>query len=132
LSVADSLFDITSNPMGFFSYRLWKFSPLLVFLAVVHWQLITAPPTLTVVSIGVADRSENVYKYEPRNLVIAYVICGGMAFLGNIIGARPMFRTRRSYSNAFSTVIRTSRNPDLDKIIRGSDTDGANPLPESL
>lgn len=37
MKTVDRLFDITRNPLGFFSWQTWAFSPLLVFLGLTAW-----------------------------------------------------------------------------------------------
>jgi hypothetical protein len=37
LSTVDKLFAITSQPLGFLSYRAWRYSPVLVSLGVISW-----------------------------------------------------------------------------------------------
>jgi predicted tellurium resistance membrane protein TerC len=37
IKTVDYLFDITRNPLGFFSWRTWAFSPVLVFFGFIAW-----------------------------------------------------------------------------------------------
>ncbi|KAF4334983.1 hypothetical protein FBEOM_11180 [Fusarium beomiforme] len=72
------------------------------------------------------------FSYEPRNLLIAYgiglVACATIV----IIGLLCIKSASASYGNSFSTILRTTRNPDLDTIVPVAETSGAEPLSKDL
>ncbi|KAL5619769.1 hypothetical protein FOVSG1_001991 [Fusarium oxysporum f. sp. vasinfectum] len=72
------------------------------------------------------------FSYEPRNLFIAY----GMGLLASaiivIVGLLCIKSASASYATTFSTILRTTRNPDIDTIIPAAETSGAEPLSRHL
>ncbi|KAI1018643.1 hypothetical protein LB503_005539 [Fusarium chuoi] len=70
--------------------------------------------------------------YEPRNLFIAY----GLGVLASaiivIIGLLCIKSASASYATTFSTILRTTRNPDIDTIVPAAETSGAEPLSKHL
>lgn len=91
---------------------------------------LTSEPTLptNITSISM----HNVYHYDWRNLVLAYGIQNGVAFLIAIMGWVFIIRNGVSYSNDFSTVIRTTRNARLSTGLSAADTIGCDPLPKHI
>lgn len=73
----------------------------------------------------------NVYAYEPRNLLIAYIITILTALLANLISAVAYISNELSYDMSFSTVLRTTRSADLSQLFKPNDL-GAQPLPKSI
>lgn len=74
----------------------------------------------------------NNYVYSPRNLYIAY---GVGIFATVIIVAIGLFcikKASQSYGKSFSTVLRTTRNAELSRLIDVSETSGAEPLSKHL
>jgi len=75
----------------------------------------------------------NTYIYASRDLFLAY----GLSFLATalsvLIGAFAVLYSNdgRSYSNVFSTFLRTTRDPELSALV-GSDDSGADPLPRHV
>ena len=71
---------------------------------------------------------ENVYVYQPRQLWFAY----GIAILANIvcllIGVFAMRRNGLWYNNDFTTIMRTTRNPNLDLLVPEGESNGAEPV----
>ncbi|ENH65708.1 hypothetical protein FOC1_g10001681 [Fusarium oxysporum f. sp. cubense race 1] len=72
------------------------------------------------------------FSYEPRNLFIAY----GMGVLASaiivIVGLLCIKSASASYATTFSTILRTTRNPDIDAIVPAAETSGAEPLSKHL
>ncbi|KAF5572748.1 hypothetical protein FPANT_12852 [Fusarium pseudoanthophilum] len=72
------------------------------------------------------------FSYEPRNLFIAY----GLGLLASlvivIIGLLCIKSASASYATTFSTILRTTRNPDIDTIVPAAETSGAEPLSKQL
>ncbi|KAJ9611276.1 hypothetical protein H2200_004459 [Cladophialophora chaetospira] len=70
----------------------------------------------------------NEYAYRPRDLYIAY----GSALLCTLIcvllGCRALWKTGLSYSNNFSTIMRTTRRNEVNTLVHVSDSMGADPL----
>ncbi|EXJ60638.1 hypothetical protein A1O7_04791 [Cladophialophora yegresii CBS 114405] len=78
--------------------------------------------------------SRNVYRYDSRDLIIAYtlaVIGSALCILLAILAIRDMGSV---YSNVFSTAVRVTRSQDrLDAVIRDDhDRSGAQPLPPKI
>ncbi|KAL7941455.1 hypothetical protein V8C42DRAFT_335183 [Trichoderma barbatum] len=74
----------------------------------------------------------NEYSYNPRNLYAAYgtgifatlaVVIVGLAFIG---------ASSHSYRSSFSTILRTTRNKELDILVPHGETNGAEPLSKPL
>ncbi|KAF4457781.1 hypothetical protein F53441_354 [Fusarium austroafricanum] len=72
------------------------------------------------------------FSYEPRNLFIAYGT--GIVFTAFIVtgGLLCIKSASASYANSFSTILRTTRNRDLDTVIPAAETTGAEPLSKHL
>lgn len=72
------------------------------------------------------------FSYEPRNLFIAY----GLGVLASaiivVIGLLCIKSASASYATTFSTILRTTRNPDIDTIVPAAETSGAEPLSKHL
>ncbi|GKU09518.1 unnamed protein product [Fusarium langsethiae] len=76
--------------------------------------------------------AQNAFSYEPRNLFIAYGIGILFSFIVVIYGLLCIKSASASYANSFSTILRTTRNPDLDTVVPTAETSGAEPLPKHL
>ena len=75
----------------------------------------------------------NQYSYEPRDLAIAYGLSIFWAVVCMILGAIAITQNRGSYTNSFSTIVRVTRDPELDRLIEeGEDRIGADPLPDHI
>ncbi|KAF4440706.1 hypothetical protein FACUT_3244 [Fusarium acutatum] len=72
------------------------------------------------------------FSYEPRNLFIAY----GLGLLASavivIIGLLCIKSASASYATTFSTILLTTRNPDINTIVPAAETSGAEPLSKQL
>lgn len=82
-----------------------------------------APTNVTVTN------PQNIYTYQPFDLVLSY----GIAILGAVtcmaIGALAMTKNGLSYTNDFSTILRTTRSEDLNDLVQDAEANGADPLP---
>ena len=75
---------------------------------------------------------QNAYSYEPRNLFIAYGIGILFSLIVVIFGLLCIKAASASYTNSFSTILRTTRNPELDAVVPSAETSGAEPLSKHL
>ncbi|QPC69321.1 hypothetical protein HYE68_000073 [Fusarium pseudograminearum] len=76
--------------------------------------------------------AQNEFSYEPRNLLVAYGVGLFLAWAIVIVGLLCIKSASASYGSSFSTILRTTRNPDIDKIVPVAETTGAEPLPKHL
>jgi hypothetical protein len=78
------------------------------------------------------DSIENVYKYQSKDLYLAY----GLSILVTIgcfaLGLVTIHRNSGSYTNDFSTVLRTTRHLSLRKVVDSTETSGLSPLGKHL
>ncbi|KAF3129828.1 hypothetical protein TWF703_008566 [Orbilia oligospora] len=136
MGTADRAFEIRTSPAALFDLSFWAFSPLMVFHGIAYWllplALVIAPSSLTITIRRNSDGSEFLYEYHRRNLFLAYLIPGVLVFVGCLVGVINIIGSTRSYSTTLSTVIRTSRNESLDRLIQITDRNGGNPLPKRL
>lgn len=72
-----------------------------------------------------------VYDYQPLRLWIAYGVSILLTIFCAIIGLFAIKSNGASYSNKFSTFVRTTRNTNVYDLVSGTDN-GANPCPEDL
>ena len=79
-------------------------------------------------------RFVNIYRYSSLDLYIAYGIAILLTLLCVLVGLLAAIRNGgHSYSNTFSTVLRTTRDRSLDSVIfTFDDTVGANPLDDDI
>src|SRR5271154_226918 len=77
-------------------------------------------------------QSVNVYKYQAKDLYVAY----GISILASVvcvaIGYIAIIRNRGAYTNNFSTIMRTTRDDSLDDLVTITDTNGTYPLGKDL
>jgi len=76
--------------------------------------------------------NQNVYVYTWRRLAISYAIAVVVSIFVVITGLVLVVLNGASYSNKFSTVLRTTRGSDIDKLVENNDRTGIDPLPEEL
>lgn len=88
----------------------------------------------TSLSRGPITRSstQNAFSYEPRNLFIAYGIGLLFSLIVVMFGLLCIKSASASYTNTFSTILRTTRNPELDAVVPSAETTGAEPLSKHL
>ncbi|KAF3903494.1 hypothetical protein ABW20_dc0108978 [Dactylellina cionopaga] len=75
-------------------------------------QMTTANCTATTFS--------NVWRYEQRNLIIAYSIGTVIALVSVAVGALALAKNGVVSEISFSQVVATTRNPELDKLVQGN------------
>lgn len=73
-----------------------------------------------------------VYKYTPQNLIVAYASAVGVALLITVLGSLVLFTTGKSFSSNFTTVMRTTNNPQVRALVEQDDKDGRDPLPKHI
>lgn len=78
------------------------------------------------VTIGVL-----VWRYNPTWLAVSYFIAVGLTFAAVGVGLHAIVSNGYAMETNFSTFLTTTRNPDLDEVVRGSSL-GAAPLKESV
>lgn len=76
--------------------------------------------------------TQNAYSYAPRNLLIAYGLGVVASTALCIVGLVCISSAEASYGSSFSTILRTTRNPDLDALVPAAETSGAEPLSKEL
>ncbi|KAH6990545.1 hypothetical protein BKA56DRAFT_210142 [Ilyonectria sp. MPI-CAGE-AT-0026] len=88
----------------------------------------------TTASIGEVKvrTSQNEYVYKPRNLAIAYGISASLTFSVVVIGFVCIWVSSLSFGSSFSTILRTTRNPELDTLLENDENRGAEPLPRGI
>ncbi len=85
-----------------------------------------APTNVTVIT------TQNIYTYQPFDLLLAYGLGILAAALCVLIGTLAMIANGVSYSSDFSTVMRTTRNSELNSLVSGDEMDGIDPLPDHI
>ncbi|KAK0253541.1 hypothetical protein LTS09_011400 [Friedmanniomyces endolithicus] len=91
-------------------------------------QSVTAPPETNVTFVTF----QNTYFYSPLKLWLAYGLAIAFAAVAVLVGLAYMYIDEASYSNSFSTIMRTSRGAELSIDIAHEDASGANPLPSEM
>jgi hypothetical protein len=76
--------------------------------------------------------TQNTYAYDSRNLLISYGLAVSFALLAGIAGCISILSNGASYSNRFSTILRTTRGQELEELIAHNDRTGVDPLPKHL
>ena len=85
---------------------------------------------VTAVEVGTY---RNVYTYDAGALWKAYGTGIGVALLCAVIGLRAMLVNGKTYKNSFSTVLRTTRARDFDRLFtEQKDFDGTEPVPKHI
>lgn len=78
-----------------------------------------------------AHAAANFYTYNWRNLVIAYAVAVAAASVCVAVGAHALLANGYSAGASFSSILLTTRNPDLDNLAQGHCL-GARPMPEEV
>lgn len=73
----------------------------------------------------------NVYHYETQRLLYAYASSVGTALFMSLFGFAALARNGVSSSMSVSTILRTTRNQTLDRVLGGTCL-GADPIPKEL
>jgi hypothetical protein len=79
-----------------------------------------------------SETYEPVYVYSPFKLWVAYGPAILLASIGVLLGLLAMLLNGVTYTNHFSTVLRTARHVYLGTAIRSEDAGGKDPLPKYL
>lgn len=72
-----------------------------------------------------------VWRYNPLWLAISYFIAVGLTFMAVGVGLHAIVENGYAMETNFSTFLTTTRNPDLDEVVRGSSL-GASPLKKAV
>ncbi|KAH8892986.1 hypothetical protein GQ53DRAFT_822484 [Thozetella sp. PMI_491] len=73
----------------------------------------------------------NVYRYNSTDLLASYMTAVTVTLLTVSVGLYALSANGASHSNSFSTILRTTRNPDLDELSKGQNL-GAAPLDQDM
>jgi hypothetical protein len=76
--------------------------------------------------------TQNTYAYDSRNLFISYGLAVSFALIAGVAGCVSILSNGASYSNRFSTVLRTTRGQELEELVVHNDRTGVDPLPKHL
>jgi hypothetical protein len=74
--------------------------------------------------------NRNIYSYSSRNLLISYGAALSLTLLASLAGCLAIFFNRASYTNKFSTIMRTTAG--FEYLVHETDRTGADPLPRHL
>lgn len=76
---------------------------------------------------------QNAFVYRPRNLLISYISGVTATAVCVIVGFVCISKaSSEAFGTSFSTILRTTRNPQLDNLVSPTETSGAEPLSKSL
>lgn len=76
--------------------------------------------------------ARNEYSYAPSRLLLAYGLAVGFSLAIVVLGIASLWLSGASYSNKFSTVMRTTCDADMCADVASVDRTGADPLPKYL
>jgi hypothetical protein len=79
-----------------------------------------------------ADTATNVYEYRSAELFLAYGLSILVAGCCLLLGIVSIYRNSGSYSNDFSTILRTTRHPSLREAVDTDQSVGLSPLGKAL
>ena len=74
--------------------------------------------------------TRSLYSYSQKNLIVSYSIALSLALLASLAGCVAILLNGASYTQKFSTVLRTTTG--LEQIVTENDRSGADPLPKYL
>ncbi len=72
------------------------------------------------------------YVYAPLNLFLSWGFAILHTIFAIILGIQALAKNGHSYSNNFSTVLRTTRHLELDAVLPPKEETGSDPLPKHL
>lgn len=76
---------------------------------------------------------QNAFVYRPRNLLISYISGVTATAICVVVGFVCIAKaSSEAFGTSFSTILRTTRNPELDKLVPPTETSGAEPLSKGL
>lgn len=97
-----------------------------------HFQPNASSPFAPSLVNVTSDVYQNVYAYAAVKLWLAYGIAIGFTLLGVVFGLSAIILNDASYSNDFSTILRTARYARLSREVNLIDSGGSDPLPKHL
>ena len=74
----------------------------------------------------------NIYVYQSRNVLIAYLIAGAVGVAANALGLYAFYKSRLSYDLSFSAIACSTRGIHFSEGLRAHERCGALPLEEHL
>ena len=74
----------------------------------------------------------NVYSYAMDKLWLAYGVAIGVCVLNVVVGFIAVFRTEASFTDNFSTIVRTAHNAAIEVDLRETHLPGKDPLPRHV
>ena len=80
----------------------------------------------------VVSSQQNAYTYSSRNLIISYGIGISVDIIIVAVGILCIWTSGNSFGASFSTILRTTRNIQLDAVVQARETEGAFPLSKQL
>jgi hypothetical protein len=86
----------------------------------------TLPSNMTFRSLS------NIYVYAPENLLLSYGLALSFSLTVVVLGLVSLWDSKASYSNKFSTIMRTTCGPHINALLASGDKTGADPLRNSL
>jgi len=60
---------------------------------------------------------QNYFSYNPHNLILTYAIATSITLMCVLVGVYSYIRHGNSLSDSFSTIMLTTRNKDLDRLV---------------
>ncbi|KAF2216256.1 hypothetical protein CERZMDRAFT_81396 [Cercospora zeae-maydis SCOH1-5] len=87
-----------------------------------------APPSVRITEVLYG----NVYSYSVDKLWLAYGIAIGISLLNLLVGFSSLLRTRASFTDNFSTMVRIARNADIETDMYEERLPGKDPLPKHM
>lgn len=76
---------------------------------------------------------QNAFVYRPRNLLISYISGVTATTICVVVGFVCIAKaSSEAFGTSFSTILRTTRNPELDRLVSPAETSGAEPLSKGL
>ncbi len=77
------------------------------------------------------SQNVNVYVYDSQKLIVTYGIVVIVTSTFFVLGAQAFHSNGTSYSSSFSSLLVSTRNPDLDDLVRGR-IQGSQSLEEAI
>lgn len=76
---------------------------------------------------------QNAFVYRPHNLLISYISGVVITAIYMLVGFIYISKaSSEAFNTSFSTIMRTTRNPELDKLIPPTKTRSAEPLSKGI
>jgi hypothetical protein len=85
-------------------------------------SLLSSRTFTTTRSVDVLSSSfQNYYRYQPQSLAVAYLTSLGVAVVCFLTGAWACYENGYSATMSFSTILYTTRNPQLDSLTKDTE-----------